>query len=52
MRSFIICTFAKYYEDNQLKDGEMAGHVGRMGQIRSAYKILDGKQRIGTTWET
>jgi hypothetical protein len=36
MRSFVICTL-------EVKEGEISGHVARMGEKRNAYRLLVGK---------
>jgi hypothetical protein len=37
---------AKYHENNNIKEDEMSGHVGRKREIRKAYKILVGKSEM------
>jgi hypothetical protein len=43
MRSFITCTLRQVKLDAEVKEDEMAGHVARMGDKRTTYKILVGK---------
>jgi hypothetical protein len=40
----------KYYCD-QIKKVEWVGHVAHMGEMRSAYKILEKKRGNETTWK-
>jgi hypothetical protein len=39
MRSFIICS-PQYYQDDHIKEDEMAGYVARMEREKNASKIL------------
>jgi hypothetical protein len=42
MRSSIICTLSKYWDD-QIKEDELGRHVAHMGEVRNVYKVLVAK---------
>jgi hypothetical protein len=56
MRSFIICTFTKYYYDDQFKKYEIGGLCSTHGRNENIYKLLlgsrEGKKLLGRLWLT
>jgi hypothetical protein len=50
---FMICTAGQKYFGCKIEEGEFAGHVGFMGEKRTACRILVGKpEGTITTWKT
>jgi hypothetical protein len=43
MRSFRTCHFAKYNQNDQVKEDEMGRAYSMKGKKRNAYRILMGK---------
>jgi hypothetical protein len=39
-----LLLFATYYEDDEIKEHQVAGHVACMGGVRNVYRILIGKR--------
>jgi hypothetical protein len=54
MTSSIILFFNKYYYSDQIKEDDLDGSVGRIGEMRHVYKILvvnhERKRPFGRHW--
>jgi hypothetical protein len=42
----MMALFAKYYEDNQVKEDEMGGACGMLGDEINSFRILVGKPEV------
>jgi hypothetical protein len=46
VRTFVTCSFTRYYYGDKIKRMAWVGHVARMGGMRNEYIILIGKSKL------